>query len=109
MSERRAHQTPIPCCRQIANEVCPDRDVEACGLKVAYRPADTRTRSPLAKAVRSMTSVASRNFVKAYRQGAVVSGAQRTVGLAMEATAGSARARSAEQTSPRHRAFADAV
>ena len=48
-------------------------------IKVAYRPTDAKTRSPLAKAVRSMTTVASRNFVKAYRQGAVVSGAQRTL------------------------------
>jgi len=48
-------------------------------LTVVYQPELAKTQQPIGKLVRSMTATATRNFLEAYRPGAVVEGSHRTL------------------------------
>lgn len=55
-------------------------DVPGRPMALAYRPGEPKTREPMAKLVRSMTSSATRSFIKAYRpEIAVVKGFERNL------------------------------
>ena len=54
-------------------------DVPSRPMTLVYRPSDPKTKQPMAKLVKSMASMATRSFVKAYQPGAVVNGFERNL------------------------------